>query len=159
MLPMTGKICFVKCRSNAIAPRRAHPTDAGYDLFTPEAFHFKPGVVVKVPLGIKVELPEHVYGQIASRSGMASNGLIAIGFVRDNQETVGGVMDPAYRGEWTALMLQVPGQDVTGTYVPAGTKIAQLLILPRASFEFEEDTSCGLTETARGEGGFGSTGN
>ena len=131
---------------HAEPPTRAHPTDAGLDLAASETTQVAPRVVTLVPTGIAVAIPEGHVGLLAARSSLAvkkaktlANGV--------------GVIDSDYRGE-----IQVPIVSLDGCHnlVQAGTRIAQLLILPIALPTIEVVSE--LPDSERGHGGFGSTG-
>ena len=133
-------------RPGADLPTRAHPTDAGLDLAASETTHIAPGVVTLVPTGIAVAIPEGHVGILAARSSLA---------VKKSMTLANGVsiIDSDYRGE-----IKVPIIPLDGCHnlIQAGQKIAQLIILPIALPAVEVVSV--LPESARGLGGFGSTG-
>jgi len=99
-----------------------------------------------LPTGLTVEIPEGYVGLIFARSGLAlKEGLCLANGV--------GVIDSDYRGEIKVALMSTSGQLVT---VRPGDRIAQLMILPVPRVSFEEAEA--LSDTVRGEGGFGSTG-
>ena len=101
---------------------------------------------VMVPTGIAVALPEGTFGGVFARSGLARReGLRPANCV--------GVVDSDYRGECFIALHNDAEEPRT---VRTGERIAQLVLLPYLPIEFDEVTD--LPETARGEGGFGSTG-
>ncbi|HMP59812.1 MAG TPA: hypothetical protein PKD86_10690, partial [Gemmatales bacterium] len=103
----------------------------------------RPGRVTPVPLGFAVAIPPGHVGLIADRSGLArEHGIL----------TLGGVIDPNYRGEVTALMTTL----AEPVALPAGTRVCQLLILPAPSIELQPMPE--LPTTERGSAGFGSSG-
>ena len=130
---------------HAEVPTRAHPTDAGLDLAACETTHIAPGVVTLVPTGIAVAIPEGHVGLLAARSSLAAKKSMTLA-------NGVGIIDSDYRGE-----IQVPIVTTDGCHnlIQAGTRIAQLLILPIALPTIEFVTE--LPETARGDGGFGSS--
>lgn len=128
----------------AIMPKRQTDGAAGYDLATPTAFKLPAYSRQAVPLQIAMAIPDGYYGQIASRSSLASKFSIDVG---------AGVIDSDYRGEVKVLLINHSNAEVT---FEAGERIAQLLLLPCLQDEPEEVEE--LSETVRGEGGFGSTG-
>lgn len=132
---------------HAEVPTRAHPTDAGLDLAASETTQVAPGVVTLVPTGIAVAIPEGHVGLLAIRSSLATKKSMTLA-------NGVGVIDPDYRGE-----IQVPIIPLDGCHnlIQAGQKIAQLIILPIALPTVEVVAE--LPESARGLGGFGSTGN
>ena len=124
-------------------PQRAHPTDSGADLFALERTVLPARAITKVHTGIAVELPENTSGIIWGKSSVESKGI----------KTMAGLVDAPYRGELIVCMYNLNGQDFV---FEAGQKVAQLVVLPTLYPAFEEVSE--LTDTSRGEGGFGSTG-
>lgn len=141
---MTQQVLPVlKLHREATLPTRAHPDDAGLDLYSLEETTLEPGRGVHVKTGIAVELPPGTVGLIADRSSMARRGL----------KTAGGVIDAGYRGEIGVLLWNVsPDTHV----VKRGDRIAQLLVVGVHTPAVREVVT--LNRTPRGEGGFGSTG-
>jgi dUTP pyrophosphatase len=133
--------------AGAIIPQRAHDADAGLDLCALEAGSLGPGERLAVGTGIAIELPPKTVGLVVPRSGLAARHGISL-------VNAPGVIDEGYRGEIHVLLLNT---DRTATWsFEAGERIAQLLVLRFEApdvIELEE-----LSETARGDGGFGSTG-
>ena len=130
---------------HAELPTRAHPTDAGLDLAASETTHIAPGVVTLVPTGIAVAIPEGHVGILAARSSLAAKKAMTLA-------NGVGVIDPDYRGE-----IKVPIVPLDGclNLIHAGTRIAQLLVLPIALPRI--DVVAQLPNTERGSNGFGST--
>ena len=124
-------------------PQRAHPTDSGADLFALERTVLPARAITKVHTGIAVELPENTSGIIWGKSSVESKGIKAMA----------GLVDAPYRGELIVCMYNLNEQDFV---FEAGQKVAQLVVLPTIYPAFEEVSE--LTDTSRGEGGFGSTG-
>lgn len=124
-------------------PQRAHPTDSGADLFALERTVLPARAITKVHTGISVELPENTSGIIWGKSSVESKGIKAMA----------GLVDAPYRGELIVCMYNLNEQDFV---FEAGQKVAQLVVLPTLYPAFEEVSE--LTDTSRGEGGFGSTG-
>lgn len=135
----------VTLSDGATIPHRAHPTDAGLDLTVTEAVKVRRGDVTLAPTGVSVAIPAGHVGLLFARSSLAvKHGVHLANGV--------GVIDADYRGQ-----IMVP-LTTTGniTRIPAGTRIAQLVIVPIATPTVQVvDT---LDNTGRGEGGFGSTG-
>ena len=127
----------------AIMPTRAHPTDAGLDLYA-----LRPVVIparghATVDTGVHVAIPEGYVGMLKSKSGLN---------VKKN--ILGeGVIDAGYTGPIVVKLYNQGDEDVT---VEAGQKLIQLVILPILTPELELVDS--LEQTERGDGGFGSTG-
>jgi len=132
---------------SATLPTRAHEGDAGLDLYAAEAAHIGPGERWQVATGIAVEIPDGHAGMVLPRSGLARRHGISL-------VNAPGLIDSGYRGEVKVLLLNNDPAEVFR--IAPGDRIAQLVIAPVVSAEPVE--ADGLTETDRGEGGFGSTG-
>ena len=136
-----------RVRDGAKLPQRAHDGDAGLDLFATAEETIGPGERATIPTGIAVEIPEGHAGLVLPRSGLAARHGIAL-------VNAPGLIDAGYRGEVRVLLLNT---DRTEPFTIApGDRIAQLLVVP-----FAEVEPVGVDElalSARGEGGFGSTG-
>ena len=138
---------ILKLNEAAIIPTRGHPGDAGLDLYSIEPAHLGPGERWSVGTGIAVEIPEGHAGLVLPRSGLARDHGIAL-------VNSPGLIDAGYRGEVRVLLLNTdPAETVR---IEAGARIAQLVVTPVATPEPVEATA--LSDTARGDGGFGSTG-
>jgi len=136
-----------KLKDEATLPSRAHEGDAGLDLYACEAAHIGPGERWSVGTGIGVAIPEGHAGLVLPRSGLARDHGIAL-------VNSPGLIDSGYRGELRVLLLNT---DPAETFrVEPGDRIAQLVISPIASSAPVEVES--LTESMRGDGGFGSSG-
>jgi dUTP pyrophosphatase len=136
-----------KLNEGATLPTRAHEGDAGLDLYACEAAHIGPGERWSVGTGIAVEIPDAHAGLVLPRSGLAREHGIAL-------VNGPGLIDSGYRGELRVLLLNT---DPAETFrVEPGDRIAQLLLSPIAVAEPVEAPV--LAESARGEGGFGSSG-
>ena len=142
------KVNIKKLTETAIVPDRGSAYAAGYDLFADvkDALEIAPHATTMVPTGIAMEIPEGYFGGIFARSGLASKEAL-------RPANCVGVVDADYRGE-VKVALHNDG-DVVRTITP-GQKVAQLVIVPFLSVEFNEVEM--LNETVRGVGGFGSTG-
>lgn len=142
------KIKIKKLDAGAVLPTRGSSQAAGYDLYakSTEDTVIPAHQTVMVGTGIAMELPEGYFGAIFARSGLASKqGLRPANCV--------GVVDSDYRGEFMIAL----HNDTDSERVIAGKeRIAQMVVMPYLPVEFEEVEE--LTETERGEGGFGSTG-
>jgi dUTP pyrophosphatase len=139
------KINFTKLSKDAVTPKRAHDTDAGFDLVAIEC-DFAPGGMFVCKTGIAVEIPPGFFGAIFPRSSIRNTPLILSNCV--------GVIDSGYRGEIVFSFRWVNTAD--GAQYKAGDRIGQLVILPLPEVEFEEVLV--LSESKRGTCGFGSTG-
>jgi dUTP pyrophosphatase len=136
-----------KLKEEAVLPTRAHDGDAGLDLHACEAAHIGPGERWSVGTGIAVEIPEGHAGLVLPRSGLAREHGIAL-------VNAPGLIDAGYRGEVRVLLLNTDPAEIFR--VAPGDRIAQLVIAPVA--EVEPVAAERLGESARGDGGFGSSG-
>lgn len=131
-------------------PRRAHPTDAGIDLYSAEEVTLAPGQRALVGTGIAVALPAGTVGLVHPRSGLAwKRGLSIV--------NAPGTVDADYRGEVKVCLVNLdPQEPVT---LGRGERIAQFLVQQVSLCEVEEVTDLAdLGNTVRGAGGHGSTG-
>lgn len=133
----------LRVSADAVLPTRAHPDDAGLDLYGLEDVFLEIGQGKLARTGIALALPSGHVGLIADRSSLAKKGI----------KTAGGVIDAGYRGEIQVVLWNISSVPV---HLKRGERIAQLLILPIATPAVLEVAS--LDETQRGLGGFGSTG-
>lgn len=128
-------------------PRYAHPGDAGLDLYAAEDVVLIPFQRRLIPTGVAVAIPEGYAGFVQPRSGLAIKQGVSL-------VNTPGLIDSHYRGEIRVILINLdPERPVT---IVRGDKIAQLVIQPVARVELVEAAE--LSQTARGEGGFGSTG-
>ncbi len=138
---------FAKLKDEARVPTRAHDGDAGVDLYACEPAHLGPGERWSVGTGVAVEIPAGHAGLVLPRSGLARDHGIAL-------VNSPGLIDAGYRGEVRVLLLNT---DPAETFrLVAGDRIAQLVITPVVLADPVEAESLG--ESARGDGGFGSSG-
>ncbi|HEU4905760.1 MAG TPA: dUTP diphosphatase [Solirubrobacterales bacterium] len=138
---------IAKLKDEAVVPTRAHAGDAGLDLYACEAAHLGPGERWSVGTGVAVEIPAGYAGLVLPRSGLARDHGIAL-------VNSPGLIDAGYRGEVRVLLLNT---DPAETFrVGPGERIAQLVVTPVGLPEPLEVDS--LSESARGDGGFGSSG-
>ena len=128
-------------------PTRAHTGDAGLDLYACEAAHIGPGERWSVGTGIAVEIPAGHAGLVLPRSGLAKKHGIAL-------VNAPGLIDSGYRGEVRVLLLNTDPAEIFR--VEPGDRIAQLVVTPVDLAEPVEAEA--LAESARGDGGFGSSG-
>jgi dUTP pyrophosphatase len=136
-----------KLKEGAILPARAHEGDAGLDLYASEAAHLGPGERWSVGTGIAVEIPDGHAGLVLPRSGLAREHGISL-------VNSPGLIDSGYRGELRELLLNT---DPAETFlVEPGDRIAQLVLTPVVLAEAVEASA--LSDSARGSGGFGSSG-
>lgn len=145
---MITKIKFVKLTPIAKEPTRGSLCSAGYDLSAAidSTVTIAPHTTVKIGTGLAVELPDNTFGAIYARSGIASKeGL--------RPANCTGVVDSDYRGE---IVVALHNDSDVMRIVEPGERIAQLVVQPYVSVEFDEAET--LSTTDRGSGGFGSTG-
>ena len=138
---------FTRLNEAAKAPLRAHPGDAGCDLFAAEAARLEPGERASVGTGIAIEVPDGSAGLVLPRSGLAAKHGISV-------VNAPGLIDAGYRGELRVLLLNT---DKTEPFeIEPGDRIAQLVIVEIADADPVEAEE--LADSTRGDGGFGSTG-
>ena len=125
-------------------PSYAHPGDAGLDLCAAR-YAVVTGETVLIPTGVAVAVPDGHVGLVCPRSGLSKHGVTVA--------NAPGVVDAGYRGE---VMVRLTTTSTTPYQVHRGDRIAQLLIVPVARPEVTVVDR--LDDTARGAGGFGSTG-
>lgn len=139
-----NKLAARKLTSTAILPTRAHSDDAGLDLYADEDGWIYPHRQLRIKTGIAIELPPSSVGLILDRSSLGRLGI----------KVLGGVIDSSYRGE-IIVVLGNTSDNYNHRFV-RGAKIAQLVVIPillPVVYEVEE-----LSNTARGDNSFGSTG-
>ncbi len=138
-----------KLKENAVIPTRGSEKAAGYDLyacFEGESLTIPAHSTVKVGTGLAIAVPDGYFGAIFARSGLATKqGLRPANCV--------GVADSDYRGEYIVALHNDTDEDKV---IAKAERIAQLVVMPFLSVEFDEVEE--LDETERGAGGFGSTG-
>lgn len=141
------KIRIQKIHPDAVLPQYAHgpEEDAGMDLYAVEAATLTPNRPGLVPTGLTLEIPPGYEAQIRPRSGLALKHAITL---PNSPATI----DPGYRGEVRVILLNLGTADYT---VQKGDRIAQLVIARYEGIEWEE---AALGDSARGAGGFGSSG-
>jgi dUTP pyrophosphatase len=138
---------FTRRSEAARAPAQAHPGDAGYDLFAAETAVLEPGRRASVGTGVAVAIPDGCAGLVLPRSGLAAKHGITL-------TNAPGLIDSGYRGEVRVLLLNTDPD--TPFDVAVGDRIAQLVLVRFESPPLEEVAE--LDQTARGAGGFGSSG-
>lgn len=141
---------FKRLTDNAKIPTRADEGSAGYDLYGNNTYQIEvlPHKTVKIGTGICMEVPRGTFGGIFPRSGISTKrGLRPANCV--------GVIDPSYRGE---IIVALHNDSDEIQYVEPEERIAQLIFVPFGNIINWEEVD-ELSETQRGEGGFGSSGN
>jgi dUTP pyrophosphatase len=141
------KLRVRRLHPDARLPSRAHPGDAGYDLHALEPVGLEPGERGMVRTGVALELPPGHAGWVVPRSGLAHRHGLAL-------VNAPGLIDAGYRGEVRVLLLNTDRS--TRAELAAGDRVAQLVVMAVAGPEVVEVDA--LDDTARGAGGFGSTG-
>ena len=135
---------FKQLDPRAILPARGSAFAAGLDICSIEDLVIEPHGRATARTGLAVAIPPGFYGRVAPRSGLAA---------KHGLDVLAGVIDSDYRGELCCLLYNTGDSAIT---LPAGSKICQLIIekiiAPQAAWTND------LDETARGAGGFGSTG-
>ncbi len=152
---------FVRMHPKAVAPRRMTGGAAGHDLAAclgDEVREIRPLGRMRVPTGLRIAIPRGFEGQVRPRSGWADSAGITV-------LNAPGTIDADYRGELIVLLVNLGAEPVS---IRHGDRIAQLVIAPVVAAHFECAGDQGLPEgpadgpsgatTARGDGGFGSTG-
>ena len=141
------RLRYALVREGARVPTRAHAGDAGLDLYAAEATEVPPGGRASVPTGVALALEEGHAGLVLPRSGLAARHGLTLA-------NAPGLIDSGYRGEVKVLLLNT---DPTAPFgVVPGDRIAQLLLVRHEEPLLEEVDDLG--HSARGAGGFGSTG-
>ncbi|HJR06920.1 MAG TPA: dUTP diphosphatase [Pyrinomonadaceae bacterium] len=141
---MTNELKFLRLDPAAKLPTRGSVHAAGLDLYSIEDVTLEAGARASVRTGLSVAIPEGFYGRVAPRSGLAVNyGL----------DVLAGVIDSDYRGEIICALVNHGRETFV---IEAGQRIAQLIV--EAIITPEPAWADSLDETARGAGGFGSTG-
>ena len=144
MEPIVEVLRFKQLDTRAVLPKRGSVLAAGLDVCGIEDVEIAAKQRVMARTGLAVAIPPGFYGRVAPRSGLAAkNGL----------DVLAGVIDSDYRGEIVCVLYNTGDETIK---LPAGSKICQLIIeqiiTPEAAWATD------LDETARGAGGFGSTG-
>jgi dUTP pyrophosphatase len=138
-------ISIKKLNPAAQIPKRNTPTDAGYDIFSIEEVTIPRGQRVIIPTGISLSLPTGYFARICDRSGLAA---------KHGLHCLAGICDAGYSGEYKVVLVNLGELSVT---LLAGTRVAQLIIEKCYDVEWIEVDK--LSESERGENGFGSSGN
>ncbi|MGF1602325.1 MAG: dUTP diphosphatase [Thermosynechococcaceae cyanobacterium] len=136
----------IRLHGQAQLPHYAHADDAGLDLFSVTEQTLEPGESKLIPTGIAIALPPHTEAQVRPRSGLAlKHGITVL--------NTPGTIDAGYRGEIGVILINHSQQPFQ---IHCGMKIAQMVIAPVMRVTIQEVEQ--LSDTSRGDGGFGSTG-
>lgn len=127
-------------------PQHAHPGDGGVDLYAAESGTLQPGERTMMPTGIAIAIPDGHAGLVVPRSGLAARHGISV-------VNAPGLVDSGYRGEIKVILVNLGAEPVD---IRRGDRIAQLVVVAVATQQYVEVED--LPDSARGEGGFGSTG-
>lgn len=143
---MTDVIVPTVADSEAM-PRYVMPGDAGADLTCRHDVDLGPGERAMVETGVRIALPEGYVGLVNPRSGLAARCGLSI-------VNAPGTIDSGYRGQIKVLLINTDLRE--SVHLDAGSRIAQLVIVPVVQAVFQPVGD--LDETERGQGGYGSTG-
>ena len=141
------KVRIKKLNQNAVIPSYAKDGDAGMDLVATSIIS-NTSTQITYGIGLALEIPNGFVGLIFPRSSVRKTRLMLSNCV--------GVVDSGYRGELQATFNKINNDSVSENDYKVGDRIAQIMIIPHPPIEFEEADE--LSDTERGEGGFGSTG-
>jgi dUTP pyrophosphatase len=141
------KVQIKKLNENAVIPSYAKDGDAGMDLVATSIIS-NTSTQITYGIGLALEIPKGFVGLIFPRSSVRKTRLMLSNCV--------GVVDSGYRGELQATFNKINNDSVSENDYKVGDRIAQIMIIPHPPIEFEEADE--LSDTERGEGGFGSTG-
>ena len=140
---MTEMKMKVMIDPGAKMPTRAHPADAGVDLYSRESWCIMPGMAHSFDTGVHMAIPAGYVGMVKSKSGLnVKSGL-----------TSEGVIDSGYTG---SIVVKLYNHGKNPVMIEPGQKISQLVIMPIITPELTLVDS--MEDTERGNGGFGSTG-
>jgi len=138
------KIKIKKLNPKAKLPNYAHPGDVGLDLYSMEDYTLEPGERKIFPVGFSLEFPAGYAAIVKDKSSLPKN---------HGLHTMGGVFDAGFRGEYNVLLINLSQE---ACEIKNEQKIAQLVIIPVEIASLVEVDE--LSDSARGDGAFGSTG-
>lgn len=148
------KMNIKKISKDAVTPKFAHSTDSGFDLFTSEELTLEANQKGVAKTGIIFEIPNGWGMQIKNKSGITLKGVPTTSGVNADITVYEGTIDMDYRGE---LMIMLKNEENHQITIPKHTKLAQGVLRKVYHCEFNEVLE--VSETERGQEGFGSTGN
>jgi len=135
---------FLKLSKDAEPPEYAFNSDAGFDLKALETVSLFPYEQKTLRTGIAMEVPKGYVGIVRDRAGIVQ---------KMNVHTVAGTFDSGYRGEVSIMLVNMNDETIE---IEKGMRIAQIILVPVAKAKISEVKK--LSETERGDRGFGSTG-
>jgi dUTP pyrophosphatase len=133
-----------KLNADTKLPSKGHPGDAGIDFYSTEKIAFGPYMQMRVPTGIAVQIPEGCVGLIWDKSSVS---------FKQGLKVMGGVIDAGYRGEIIISLYNTTDKEQV---IEKGYKVAQMIIQKFEDCDIVEVAD--LSDTVRGDQGFGSTG-
>ncbi len=139
-------INIVLLNNDAKIPKKQHPSDIGYDIYSVNEYSIFPKKVTKIETGVSIELPENYAGFILPRSGLAAKHSIT-------SINSPGLIDPGYTGE---LIIPLINHSENTYILKKGDRFAQLVIINVENVSFNSVDV--LNKTDRSNKGFGSTG-
>jgi dUTP pyrophosphatase len=141
------EVLITRLHADVPLPAYAHPGDAGADLVTTVDVHLEPGERVLVPTGVAIALPDGYVALVHPRSGLAARFGVSI-------VNAPGTVDAGYRGEISVLLVNLDPHEPVD--LRRGDRVAQLVVQQVEKARFVEVER--LPGSARGDGGYGSTG-
>lgn len=138
-----SKVYFLPVTAGVRIPEKGTPDSAGFDLKASEDTVIEPYAITTIPLGFSTSMPSNIHCRIESRSGMALRGAVVLT----------GVIDADYRGEWKVIMRNFNKDPLI---IVKGDRVAQAVF--RETLRIAFSMASELSESRRGAGGFGSTG-
>jgi dUTP pyrophosphatase len=144
MVCMTEVLKIQRIDKDVPLPSLAHKNDAAFDVYASEKVVLRPGERVQVPTGIKMEIPNGYVIFIWDRSSLSH---------KHGLKTLGGVIDEVYRGEVKVGLVNLSDEEYV---IEKHHRVAQMVLQKKIEMIIEEVDV--LSDTDRGEGGFGSTG-
>ncbi len=138
-----------KINEDAHIPEYKTQGSSGMDLYSVDDVNIEAYKAALISTGLIIEIPDGYEGQVRPRSGMALKSQLTV-------LNSPGTIDSDYRGEIKIILFNANDKAIK---INKGDRIAQLVIMPVIHAKFEVVDSCELTESKRGAGGFGSTGN
>ena len=139
------RVVFCEVGTDGKLPQKANKTDAGFDLYATSDITVLPGQIIKHPLNIKLNIPQSSYLEITSKSGNGVKGLLVYA----------GIIDEGYRGTVHVVATNISDKPLE---FKKHSKIAQMIIHPYSSDVEIVAVESVSTDTERGSGGFGSSG-